>query len=50
MKNKMIVKGNIQTAGIYFLKDAKGEVKYVGSGISIADRLSSHLYYLKRNL
>lgn len=50
MRNKMKVVGNIQVAGIYVMKDADGIVRYVGSGISCADRLSSHLYFLKRNL
>lgn len=50
MKNKMMVVGNIQVAGVYVMKDAEGIVRYCGSGISCADRLSSHLYFLKRNL
>lgn len=50
MKNKMIVKNNVQVAGVYVMKDIDGTIRYVGSGISCADRLSSHLYYLKRNL
>lgn len=48
MRNKMkSVTGNIYGLGIYCIK-ANGKVLYVGSGM-MNDRLSSHLYYLKRD-
>lgn len=50
MKNLMNVKGNIYVAGVYAMKDAEGVIRYIGSGINCNDRLSSHLYFLKRNL
>lgn len=54
MENKMQVKGNIYTAGVYYMKAIDtGKVLYVGSaGMSehINNALSRHLYYLKRGL
>lgn len=50
MKNKMVVVGDIYVAGVYAMKDAEGIVKYIGSGLNCNDRLSSHLYFLNRNL
>lgn len=48
MRNKIKnVIGNIQGLGIYCFK-ANGKVLYVGSGM-MNDRLTNHLYHLKRN-
>jgi hypothetical protein len=49
MQSKINVVGNIYVAGVYALKDVNGVVKYIGSGVNCNDRLSSHLYFLKRN-
>lgn len=49
MQSKINVVGNIYVAGVYALKDANGVIKYIGSGVNCNDRLSSHLYFLKRN-
>ncbi len=49
MRNKMKeVKGNIYGLGIYGLK-ANDKMLYIGSG-QMNDRMSSHLYFLKRDL
>ena len=44
----MIVKGEINVAGVYQMAAKDGVVLYIGSSIECGDALSRHLYNLKR--
>lgn len=48
MKSKLIVKGEINVAGVYEMATKDGVVLYDGSAIEVNDALSRHLYNFKR--
>lgn len=48
MKSKMLIKGEINVAGVYEMATKDGIILYNGSALEVNDALSRHLYNLKR--